>query len=265
MFNNDNNQGYNKQMFGEDGKQQYGHNDGFSQDNGVNNLSFAIQDNTGETLNSYTTKTFLWMFLGLVSTFVTAIVFAVSGLWISVFSVPAAPFILLIAELFVVMFLSARIAHLKASTAVILFFLYAILNGVTFTTFFILYDLTVLIFVFGLTALFFAGLAIYGFVTKTDLTRLGPILFGGLIFLLVYFVVGMFINLSMFDMVVSIIGLAIFMALTAYDTQKIKAYYAAYGSNSEMAKKTSIICALQLYLDFINIFIYLLRILGRRK
>ncbi len=265
MFKNNNNQGYNKEMFGEDGKQYDVHNDGFSQNSGNNNLEFAIQDNTAQTLNQYTTKTFLWMFLGLIATFATSITFLVSGLWLTVFSIPLAPYILLIAEVLVVISLSASLHKIKSSTAVILFFTYAILNGVTFTTFFILYDVSFLIFVFGLTALFFAGLSAYGYLTKRDLTNLGPILFGGLIFILVYYVIGMFINLSTFDLVISIIGLVIFMGLTAYDTQKIKAYYAAYGSNSEMAKKTSIICALQLYLDFINIFIYLLRILGRRK
>ncbi len=264
MYNNDNNQGFNSEMFGEDGKNYNNNNQEFTHGNGMNGLNYSMQDNN-ETLNSYATKTFLWMFGGLMATFITAIMMYASGIWAAIFSVPYLAVILLIAEMLVVITLSARINKLKSTTAVVLFFVYAILNGVVFSTFFVMYDLVFLIFVFGITALFFGGLACYGFVTKKDLTKLGPILIGGLIFMMIFYVFALFINLEAFDIVISFIGLALFMGLTAYDTQKIKMYYNAYGTDSEMAKKTSIICALQLYLDFINIFIYLLRILGRKR
>ncbi len=265
MFKNDKNQGYNSQMFGEDDKAYFNESSNNVPGGGYNGLNYSVQGSGGQTLASYATKTFLWMFAGLIATFATSLIFFASGLWVSLFSVSFAPYMLLIAELVVVMALSARLHSMKSSTAVFMFFLYAVLNGFTLTTFFVLFDMVFLIFVFLLTALFFGGLAAYGFLTKSDLTKLRPILVGGLIFLMLYFVVGIFINLSSFDLIASVIGLIIFMALTAYDTQKMKAYYQAYSTNSEMMKKSSIICALQLYLDFINIFLYLIRILGRKR
>lgn len=219
-----------------------------------------------EPVSAYAAKTFGWMALGLAATFAVAFAAAVSGLWFMVLvQMPMIPFLLAIAELAAVIFLSARIKHMSVGTARAMFFLYAILNGLTFSGFFILYDVTSLILAFGMTALYFGALAAYGYVTKRDLSNLRSILLAGLIFLAVFWVLSIFLPLSGFDRIVCFIGVGIFMAYTAYDTQKIKQYHQMYGSVPELAQKASILCALELYLDFVNMFLYILRLVGRRS
>ena len=140
-----------------------------------------------EPVSAYAAKTFGWMALGLAATFAVAFAAAVSGLWFMVLvQMPMIPFLLAIAELAAVIFLSARIKHMSVGTARAMFFLYAILNGLTFSGFFILYDVTSLILAFGMTALYFGALAAYGYVTKRDLSNLRSILLAGLIFLAVF-------------------------------------------------------------------------------
>ncbi len=108
-------------------------------------------------------------------------------------------------------------------------------------------------------------MAAIGYVTRADLSNLRNFLVGGLAFLLVFWVASLFINLQQFEMIACTVGIFIFLVFTAYDTQKIRAYHQAYAYDPQMAKKASIFSALQLYLDFINLFIYLLRVLGRKK
>lgn len=219
-----------------------------------------------EPLSVYTAKTFGWMFLGLLVTFATAIGAAYSGLLFEMlYALPSLPFVLLIAELVVVFILASRVQSLSVSVARLLFLAYALLNGVMFSTYFIMYDVWSLVLVFGMTALYFGALALFGYFTKTDLSRLRPILVSGLILLLVFGVLSFFLNLGGFDTAICMIGIAIFLGFTAYDTQKIKAFHAVYAGDAAMAKKASIFSALQLYLDFVNLFIYLLRFLGRRR
>ena len=135
-----------------------------------------------------------------------------------------------------------------------------------FSLYFYLFYLESLILIFAATAVYFAALALYGYFTKTDLFRLRPILVGGLILLLVFGVISLFFPFGQgVDRVYCLIGIAIFLGLTAYDTQKIKSYYLFYQHDPAMAEKASIFSALQLYLDFVNLFLYLLRFLGRRK
>lgn len=218
-----------------------------------------------EPLHRYTAKTFGWMFLGLFTTLMVALAGYITGTVVLVYSIPYAPFILLLAELGVVLFLSARIQKMSVLTARILFFAYAALNGIVFSMYFFMFQMLSLVFIFAMTALYFGLMALYGYMTKTDLSKFRNILLGGLIFLALFWVVGMFINLSSMELIISFVGVIIFLGLTAYDTQKIKAYHAAYAGNPEMAAKASIFSALQLYLDFINLFLYLLRILGKRR
>lgn len=219
-----------------------------------------------ESVGRYTAKTFLWMFLGLGVTFLTALGLVASGLILQVFAIPYFHIILLVATLAVVFILSGRLHKMSVGTARAMFFVYAILNGVVFSVYFLLYDVFSLVLVFGATALYFGGMAVFGWVTKVDLSRIRNVLVGGLIFLIVFGLLSAFIpGLAVFDRILCLAGIAIFLAFTAYDTQKIKAYYAAFQGDEVMLKKASIISALQLYLDFINLFLYLLRILGRRR
>ncbi len=217
------------------------------------------------TLSQYTSKTFFYMFLGLILTFVTPYIISATPLGYYLYSNPALPMILLLVELFLVIILSRLIHKLSVGAAFALFFGYAFINGVTFSSIFILYSFQSLIFIFAMASLYFGALAAYGYFTKRDLSGLAPILSAGLIVMMVFWVLSLFLNLSGLDTIMCVVGLAIFMGLTAYDMQKIKTYYNMYGSNPEMAKKASIISALQLYLDFINIFLYLLRLFGKRK
>lgn len=218
-----------------------------------------------EPLYAYTAKTFGWMFAGLLATFLTAVGGYMTGAIIYVFYVPYGHFILLLAELATVVFLSARIQKLSVNAARTLFFVYAILNGITFSVYFLIFDLVSMVMVFGLTAVYFGLMAMIGYFTKTDLSRMRNFLFGGALFLAVFWVLSMFLNLSGFETIACLLGIVIFLGYTAYDTQKIKACYEYYGNDAAMASKASIFSALQLYLDFVNIFIYLLRILGKRK
>lgn len=218
------------------------------------------------SLNTYATRTFLWMFLGLLVTFVTAYAFCASGMYVSLYTRFAAlPFVLMIGELVTVIALSAGIRKMSVGTARAMFFLYAILNGLTFSYIFAMYLTTSVILVFGITALYFAVLAAYGWLTKRDLTRLAPILLTGAVILAVFWLLSMFLHFSGAETVACFVGLAIFMGFTAYDTQKIKSYYAACAGDTVLAAKSTVICALQLYLDFINLFLYILRLLGRRS
>lgn len=232
-------------------------------DNMFNEPNYGIEQ-AREPLSAYTAKTFGWMALGLLVTFLVAFGGYASGLTIyALISVPMLPFILLIAEVVVVIALGRKLGTLSTGAALGLFFLYAALNGVTFSSLFLLYDLSSMVLVFGFTAVYFAVLAGYGYLTKRDLSRLAPMLFAGLIFLALFWVLSMFLPLSSFDRIACIIGLVIFMGYTAYDTQKIKTMYYATEGNETLAQNAAIYCALQLYLDFINLFLYILRLIGR--
>lgn len=218
-----------------------------------------------EPLSRYTAKTFGWMCAGLLITFLVAITAYLSNLIWYVFAVPYAVLILGIAEVAVVLYMSSQIHKVSVGTARALFLTYAVLNGVVFSAYFLIYAFPSLVFIFGATALFFGIMAVIGYTTRADLSNLRNFLTGALVFLLVFWVTAMFINLQRFEIVACTVGIFIFLVFTAYDTQKIRAYHQAYSHDPEMARKASVFSALQLYLDFINLFIYLLRVLGRRK
>lgn len=217
------------------------------------------------SLNQYMARTFAWMFVGLAVTFGLSLVLAYTGVVFYLFMIPAVPILLLVAEVVVVLVLAARVQKLSVGAARGLFLAYAALNGVVFSVYFVVYGLGQLLLIFGLTALFFGAFALYGHFTKTDLSNLRPLLIGGLIFLVVAGILLLFIPMETFERVVCLVGIAVFLCFTAYDTQKIKAFYSYYGADGAMLQKASIFSALQLYLDFINLFLYLLRFFGRNR
>lgn len=239
----------------------------------MNNDSFyqreRFQEQYGrqDSIGSYTAKTFLWMFFGLLTTFFIALLGYTSRLTLyALISIPYFHLIVLVAEVAVVLILSSRIERLSLLTARLLFFAYAAMTGVVFSTYFLLFEMSSLILIFAATAVYFAALALYGYFTKADLSRLRPILITGLIFLVIFGVLSLFLPFSgSMDRIICLAGIAIFLGFTAYDTQKIRAYHAYYGHDPVMAQKASIIAALQLYLDFINLFLYLLRFMGKQK
>lgn len=233
--------------------------------NSMNQPYVYSESNTAEPLSRYTAKTFAWMFAGLMVTALVAFFGYATNTVIYVFTIPYAYLLLGIAEIAVVLFLSARIQKMSVGMARVLFFAYAILNGVVFSAYFLIYEMGSLILVFGATSVFFGAMAAIGYFTHTDFSRFRNFLFAGLIFLAAFWILSIFLPLGQFELIVCYIGIFIFLGFTAYDTQKIKAYHQFYSQNPEMAAKASVFSALQLYLDFINLFIYILRIVGRRK
>lgn len=223
----------------------------------------------GDTLGQYTAKTFLWMMLGLLVTFAVAIGCWVTGvLYYLVFSgmFQIVQLSVLIATLVMAFTMGRRIEKMAVGTAVAMFIVFSALFGFTLSIYLLIYELTTLTLCFLLTAVYFGALAAYGFFTKRDLSNIRIILFSGTIFLIVFGLLSMFIpGLYMFDRVICLIGIATFLGWTAYDTQKIRGFYHYYSASPDMLAKASIFSALQLYLDFINLFLYLLRYLGNRR
>lgn len=170
----------------------------------------------------------------------------------------------IIAPVALVFFLSFRIDKIKYSTAQALFWLYAALNGVAFSVIFLAYTYESIARVFFITAGMFAAMSLYGYTTKKDLTAMGSFLFMGLIGLVLASLVGLFWQSSMLQFLISVAGVIIFTGLTAYDTQSIKDTYTE-GSSAEVAGKRAIFGALRLYLDFINLFLMMLRLMGDRR
>ncbi|MBK6451015.1 MAG: Bax inhibitor-1/YccA family protein [Saprospiraceae bacterium] len=170
---------------------------------------------------------------------------------------------LLIGQLFLVGFLTMRLEKMSVNMATTIFFLYAALNGLTFAVLLLMYTPASLMGVFGITAGTFGIMSAVGYFTKQDLTGFGQIMLFGLIGVIVASVVNFFMQSEMLYWIISYVGVAVFVGLIAYDTQKIKGY--ALLETEEQRKKGAILGALALYLDFINLFIYLLRLFGSRK
>ena len=171
--------------------------------------------------------------------------------------------ILMGVELLVVIVLSASINKLSTFAATALFYLYSALNGITLAPIFFIYTETSIAMTFAITAGTFGAMSIFGYVTRQDLSKFGSILFMALIGLIICAVVNIFLHNSMFDLLISAAGVLIFVGLTAWDTQKIKQMCAE--SDSTMVGKVATMGALSLYLDFINLFLYLLRFFGRTR
>lgn len=231
------------------------------------NTIYAAENRMGafqyETLSSYTTKTFGWMFAGLAVTFVTALGFYLSDLALVLFRIPFMWLILGIAEFAVVISMTAQMRKLTVSGAKGRFFTYAIINGIVFSSYFYMFQMFDLVLAFGTTALYFGLMAGYGYVTKKDLSGWAKPLMFGVIAMLIVSLIGMFFG--GFNVLMCCAGIILFACYTAYDTQKIKAAYFAYAGNAELAKKASIYAALELYLDFVNLFLYILQMFARNR
>ncbi|MBQ6080133.1 MAG: Bax inhibitor-1/YccA family protein [Muribaculaceae bacterium] len=168
-----------------------------------------------------------------------------------------------ILELVLVFYLSARIDKLNTATSTVLFYLYSMLNGITLTPIFMFYTNTSIATTFAITAGTFGAMTIFGYVTRQDLSKIGSFLFMALLGLIVCLVVNMFVHNSMFELLISCAGVLIFVGLTAWDTQSIKRMAAQ--ADQTTTGKVATMGALMLYLDFINLFIYLLRFFGSRE
>ena len=209
---------------------------------------------------------YYWMAGALTITGLTAMLVANSPAMMElIFSSSALVWGLLIGELVLVMILSAAINRLSFSTATLLFIIYSALNGVTLSCIFVLYTKESIASTFFITAGMFVALALYGTVTKKDLSGIGRFLFMTLIGLIIASIVNIFMQSTMLYWITTAAGVVIFAGLTAYDAQKIQQIAAEAVEINESTQKVALFGALSLYLDFINLFLYLLRIFGRRS
>ena len=210
--------------------------------------------------NKIFSKVFMWMFVGLAITFGVGYYVSLNeNMLINVFQ--NYYWLFIIAELVVVLVLSARIRKIQPLTAKILFCAYSFLTGLTFSSIFVLYDITSIVYVFGITAVIFLIFALIGYFTKIDLSKFGVYLFMALIGVIICSIVNIFVGSEKFDLGITIVCLIIFIAYIAYDIQVIKRNLYSIPEEENLA----IYGALQLYLDFINIFLRLLRFFGNRK
>ena len=212
------------------------------------------------TSADYMNRTYRWMAVGLLITFAAAFVTAATPL---LYVVNSLYLVFTIAELVLVYVLSSRVQSMSVGGARATFFAYALLNGMVLSYYFIAFSVGTLVMAFLATAVYFGLMAVYGTTTHKDLTGWGPRLMMGLVALIVTSLIGMLFGFGFGSSVLYCgIGLVLFMLLTAYDTQKLQQMYAYYAGDPELAEKASIYGALTLYLDFINIFLYVVRLLG---
>lgn len=210
-------------------------------------------------------KVYVWMTLALVITGVVAYGVASSPTLLqAIFSNKILFWGIILGQFGLVFGISGAINRLSLSVATMLFVLYSILNGVMLSAIFVAYSPMVITKVFFITAGTFAAMATFGYFTKADLSGMGKILMMALIGLILATVVNIFLKSSGLDMILSYVGVLIFVGLTAWDSQKIKMMLAQCEDMDEGAQKIALIGALTLYLDFINLFLYLLRIFGRK-
>lgn len=207
---------------------------------------------------------YVWMTLALAITGITALIISNDGeLVYKILSNPVLFWGAAIAELALVFVLAGSIHKMSLGTATIMFIIYSILNGVTMSLLFLAYTEATITSTFFVTAGTFAAVSLYGYVTKSDLSSWGSIFMMALIGIIIASIVNIFMDSSTLYWIITYAGVLIFVGLTAYDTQKIK--HAIFASDaSETAYKIALMGALELYLDFINLFIYLLRIFGNR-
>jgi FtsH-binding integral membrane protein len=230
------------------------------------NSSFGnpVQDNTIEKAQSqFLSRVYGWMVGGLLLTAITA-------WWVTTSvevmnAVYSYMLFLIIAEFGLVIFLSARIQKMSKNTAIGSFLGFAFLNGLTLSIVLLAYTEESIYTTFIITAVMFGALSLYGFTTKKSLSGMGSFMFMGLIGIVVASIVNIFIASSALHFAISIIGVIVFAGLTAWDTQKLKEMYEVQYQGDEIATKGAVMGALTLYLDFINLFLFLLRLFGNRR
>ena len=205
-------------------------------------------------------KMFTWLFIGLLITFASGYALTLNvPLMLNVLSIGIFP--IAIAEIVIALVLGIRLAKMNPLTMKILYIVYSILTGVTFSVIFVVFEVSSLISIFIITAIIFALLAFYGYTTKRDLTKIGNIALIALIGIIVGGLLNMLIfKSSMFDTALTILGVLIFIAYIAYDVNKVKQLMLVIGE-----ERAAVYGAFQLYLDFINLFIRLLELFGKRR
>ena len=231
--------------------------------------SFASSASRTSTFDSalrdYMVKVYQYMSIALaISGLVAFMVASSPALMQAIFGTPLA-FVVMLAPLGFVIFFGFKLNSISAEKAKSFLWIYSGLMGLSLSTIFAVYTGTSITRVFLITASTFGAMSIYGYTTKKDLTNLGSFLMMGLIGIMIASLINIFLKSSALDFAVSFLGVFIFIGLTAYDTQRIKQTYYHFAGNNEMVSKMAVMGALNLYMDFINLFIMLLRFFGERK
>jgi FtsH-binding integral membrane protein len=236
----------------------------FSRDRRPYPLQYEAQPYS-PAIASFFNAVYAWMAAGLALTAVVAWwVFSHPEVMRHVFSGGTLALII-IAQLVLVMVLSIAVQRISATAATVLFMLYAALNGLTLSAIFLVYALSSIAGAFIASAAMFGVMSVYGMLTRTDLTGLGKLCFMGLIGIIIASVVNMFLANSALSWIVSYAGVAIFVGLTAYDTQRLRQIAYSTAGDAALAARLSVVGALMLYLDFLNLFLFLLQIMGNRR
>lgn len=218
-----------------------------------------------EGMRKHALRTFGWMGIGLLVTAISAAFFYFSGIYLRLLlAFNWVGYLLVIALQFgVVVAFSARLTERSVNTTRMLFLVYALITGFTFSVIGFVYDARSIMFAFGITAVYYGSLAIIGYTTKINLMKFGPLLYISLIVLIIAEVILAFTGAAGSTMLLTTAGLLIFTGLTAYDVQKMKALYLQCNDDA-LRERLSVYSAFELYLDFINIFLYILQIVGNR-
>ena len=211
--------------------------------------------------SNFMQRVYQWMAMGLALTGLISFL-TLQSIGLLKFLVHGGLWVFFVAELVIVFWLSASIRKISASAAALGFFVYATLNGITISTLLLVYTAASVSLTFFITAMTFAGVSLYGWATKQDLTSIGSFCFMALIGLIIATIANMFFHSTMANLILSYIGVALFIGLTAYDTQRLKVIHQ---NMANPAEQLAIFGALMLYLDFINMFLWLLQIFGRRR
>ncbi|MBO5720306.1 MAG: Bax inhibitor-1/YccA family protein [Bacteroidales bacterium] len=232
----------------------------------MENNYFSISSRSSAQVGSLMKSVYMWMTLALGITGIVALYVSQNTMLMqSIFSNSIMFWGLMIAEFVLVMIISARIHRMAFSTALILFMVYSLINGLTLSVIFVIYTKASVATTFFVTAGTFGVMSLIGFFTKKDLSKFGGILFMLLIGLVIATVVNIFWANDSLYWIITYAGVLIFVGLTVYDTNKIKRMLEMSPEENEMTQKIALLGALTLYLDFINLFLYLLRLLGDRK
>ncbi len=236
-----------------------------------NQINYAQRGETIPVAKTFLSGVFMWMTLALSITALISWMFASNTALIGSMynaetgSMNMLGWIVMLAPFGLVLLMSMGFQRLSASSLVLIFILYSALMGMSLSFIFLMYTLPSIATTFLITSAMFGFMAILGYTTKTDLTKFGNIMMMGLVGIIIASVVNMFMQSAMMDYIISFIGVLVFTGLTAYDVQKLKRIGAGVGTDSEVARKMTIMGALTLYLDFINLFLFLLRFFGNRK
>ena len=219
-----------------------------------------------ESQRNFLSQVYLWMAMGLGLTgFVAWIMAGNPSVVVGLMRSPFLFMMLAIVQIGIVFWLSASIMNISVSTATMGFSIYATLNGVLFSSLFLVYTAGSIASTFFVTAGTFAAVSVYGYATKRDLTSIGSFCFMALIGIILASIVNWFLKSLMMYWLITYAGIAIFIGLTAYDTQQLKRIHESGSASGAILQKLSLLGALKLYLDFINLFIMLLRVMGRRR